>query len=96
MKSPDLSHHRAYRSVHGGSLVFINLQVIAGHGHIALTGYFFIRTRPSFPCCQWALKKQPLQRLLENIIYLLGTLVYSMASIFELFQHPIRLLEACA
>ena len=52
--------------------------------------------RPSFPCCQWALKKQPLQRLLKNIIYLLGTLVYSMASIFELFQHPIRLLEACA
>ena len=52
--------------------------------------------RPSFPCCQWALKKQPLQRLLENIIYLLGTLVYSMASIFELFQRPIRLLEACA
>ena len=43
MKSPDLSHHRAYRSVHGGSLVFINLQVIAGHRHIALTGYFFIR-----------------------------------------------------
>ena len=50
MKSPDLSHHRAYRSVHGGSLVFINLQVIAGHGHIALTGYFFVR-----PC--WAHKK---------------------------------------
>ena len=44
MKSPDLSHHRAYRSVHGGSLVFINLQVIAGHGHIALTGYFFVKT----------------------------------------------------
>ena len=43
MKSPDLSHHRAYRSVHGGSLVFINLQVIASHRHIALAAYFFIR-----------------------------------------------------
>ena len=41
-------------------------------------------------------KKQPLQGLLENIIYLLDTLVYSMANIFELFQHPIRLPEACA
>ncbi|WP_297570451.1 hypothetical protein, partial [uncultured Anaerovibrio sp.] len=41
-KSSDLSHHRAYRSVHGGSLVFTNLQIIAGHRCIALTGYFFI------------------------------------------------------
>ena len=32
-------------------------------------------------------KKQPMQELLENIIYLLGTLVYSMASIFEQFHH---------
>ena len=43
MKSPDLSHHRAYRSVHGGSLVVINLQVIVGHRHRALAGYFVIR-----------------------------------------------------
>ena len=41
-RSPDLSHHRAYRSVHGGSLVFTYLPVIARHGDIAKTGYFFV------------------------------------------------------
>ena len=41
MNFPDLSHHRAYRSVHGGFLVFINVLVIARHGYVTMTGYFF-------------------------------------------------------
>jgi len=38
----DLSHHRAYRSVHGGSLVFTDLLIIAHQGDIPLPGYFFV------------------------------------------------------
>ena len=38
----DLSHHRAYRSVHGGSLVFTDLLIIARQGDIPLPGYFFV------------------------------------------------------
>ena len=38
----DLSHHRAYRSVHGGSLVFTDLLIIARQGDISLPGYFFV------------------------------------------------------
>ena len=30
-----LSHHRAYRSVHGGSLVFANYQIIVKHGCVS-------------------------------------------------------------
>ena len=38
----DPSHHRAYRSVHGGSLVFTDLLIIARQGDISLPGYFFV------------------------------------------------------
>ena len=38
----DLSHHRAYGSVHGGSLVFIDYQIIVKHGCISQLGYYFI------------------------------------------------------
>ena len=31
----DLSHHRAYGSVHGGSLVFTNYQIIVKYGRIS-------------------------------------------------------------
>ena len=41
-KSPDLSQHRAYGSVHGVSLVFTYLQIIAGQGYISKIGYFFV------------------------------------------------------
>ena len=40
MTSRPLSHHRAYRSVHGGSLVFTYLLIVARHGHVTLAGYF--------------------------------------------------------
>ena len=40
-RNPDLSHHRAYRSVHGGSLVFTDLLIIAQQGNVSLLGYFF-------------------------------------------------------
>ena len=35
MRNLDLSHHRAYRSVHGGSLVFRDYQIIVKHGSIS-------------------------------------------------------------
>lgn len=40
--NPDLSHHRAYRSVHNVSLVFTNLRIIVQQGDVSLPGYFFI------------------------------------------------------
>jgi hypothetical protein len=39
--NPDLSHHRAYRSVHNVSLVFTNLRIIVQQGDVSLPGYFF-------------------------------------------------------
>ena len=38
MRNSDLSHHRAYRSVHGGSLVFTYLLIIASQGLISEVG----------------------------------------------------------
>ena len=38
----DLPHHRAYRSVHGSSLVYTNFQVVVSHGHKATADYFFL------------------------------------------------------
>ena len=35
------SYKYRYRSVHGGFLVFINVLVIARHGYVTMTGYFF-------------------------------------------------------
>ena len=34
--------HRAYRSVHGNSLAFTYLLIVARHTDVALAGYFFV------------------------------------------------------